>query len=103
LGKGRKNDVYLYDAKTYIQQKVELKSLFGHTADAVKSQIISGSGQADTIAYDIQSNIKPHWLIQGLRSGWSKKITRLLLNYRGQWYDINGNLIYSDELYRIIK
>ena len=31
LGKERKNDVFLYDAKTYIQQKVELKSLSGHT------------------------------------------------------------------------
>ena len=58
LGDGRKNDVYLYDAKTYVQQKVELKSLFGETAEALKSQFISGSGQANIIAYDIQSNIK---------------------------------------------
>ena len=57
LGAGRKNDVYLYDAKTYIQQKVELKYLSGKTAKTVKSQLISGTGQANIIEYDIQSNI----------------------------------------------
>jgi hypothetical protein len=50
LGKRRKNDVYLYDIKTYAQKKVELKSLFGNSMEAVKSQIISGTGQASIIA-----------------------------------------------------
>lgn len=36
LGKGRKNDVLVYDAKTYIQRKVELKSLFGHSAETLR-------------------------------------------------------------------
>ena len=103
LGKGRKNDVYLYDAKTYIQQKVELKSLFGHTADAVKSQIISGSGQAGIIAYDIQSKIKPNWLIQGLRNGWSSNLKTVMINWKGQWYQIEQDLLFGDEIYRFFK
>jgi hypothetical protein len=103
LGKGRKNDVYLYDAKTYIQQKVELKSLFGHTADAVKSQIISGSGQAGIIAYDIQSNIKKNWLIEGLRSGWSNNTKTILLSWKGQWYQISKVLLFTQDIYHTLK
>ena len=57
------------DAKTYIKRKVELKVLFGETAETVKKQLISGSGQASVVAYDIQSGIKKNWLIEGLRSG----------------------------------
>jgi hypothetical protein len=95
LGDGRKNDVYLYDAKTYLQQKVELKALFGETAEALKSQIISGSGQASVIAYDIQSNIKRNWLIDGLRGGWGKDTKIVLLNWKGQWYEINREYAYK--------
>ena len=95
LSDGRKNDVYLYDAKTYVQQKVELKALFGETAEALKSQIISGSGQANIIAYDIQSNIKRNWLIDGLRGGWGKNLKTVLLNWKGQWYEINREYAYK--------
>jgi hypothetical protein len=103
LGKGRKNDVYLYDAKTYAQQKVELKSLFGTTAATVRQQIISGSGQAGIIAYDIQSNIKKNWLIAGLRDGWSESTKRVLLNWHGQWYDINKETVFGREIHTILK
>ena len=89
LGKGRKNDVYLYDSKTYVQQKVELKALFGNSAETVKKQLISGTGQANIIAYDIQSNIKIHWLINGLRSGWGDDTKKVLLNWKGQWYQLD--------------
>jgi hypothetical protein len=103
LGKGRKNDVYLYDAKTYVQQKVELKSLFGETAETIKSQIISGTGQAGVIAYDIQSNIKKQWLIQGLRGGWSKGLKSVMVNWKGQWYNIYKDILFSEEIYHILK
>ena len=103
LGTGRKNDVYLYDAKTYIQQKVELKALFGDTAETVKSQLASGSGQANVIAYDIQSNIKKMWLIDGLRKGWAKELKTVMLNYRGQWYQFDKKDIFSDVAYKILK
>ncbi|MDR0863388.1 MAG: hypothetical protein LBO74_00465 [Candidatus Symbiothrix sp.] len=95
LGGGRKNDLYLYDTKTYIQTKAELKSLFGNTAQSVRSNLISGSGQASVIVYDIQSNIKKNWLIAGLRSGWSEEIKRVMLNWHGQWYEINKEFAFK--------
>ncbi|MDR0604076.1 MAG: hypothetical protein LBG80_07225, partial [Bacteroidales bacterium] len=75
----------------------------GHTADAVKSQIISGSGQAGIIAYDIQSKIKPNWLIQGLRNGWSNNLKTVMINWKGQWYQIEQDLLFGDEIYRFFK
>jgi hypothetical protein len=95
LGKGRKNDVYLYDTKIYTQKKVELKSLFGNTAESVKSNLISGSGQASIIVYDIQLGIKKNWLIDGLRSGWTKDTKKVMLNWKGQWYDINNQHVFE--------
>ena len=103
FGNERRNDVFLYDAKTYIQQKVEMKALFGETAEALRSQLISGSGQAGVIAYDIQSNIKKMWLIDGLRKGWSKNTKKVLINYRGQWYQIEHDLLFSDNIYMFLK
>jgi len=103
LGKGRKNDVYLYDAKTYVQQKVELKYLSGTTAVTVKNQLIGGSGQANIIAYDIQSNIKKNWLIEGLRSGWNSNLKTVMLNYKGQWYQVDYDLLFSDSIYTFLK
>ena len=103
LGKGRRNDVYLYDDKTYIQQKVELKSLSGHTAESVRSQLISGTGQAGVIAYDVQSNIKKNWLIDGLRNGWSDETKKVLLNWKGQWYEINSKIIFDKKIYNWLR
>lgn len=103
LGKKRKNDVFIYDIKTFFQRNVELKSLFGETADTISSQIISGSGQSNIIAYDVQSNIKRNWLIQGLRSGWTKNTKKILLNWMGQWYEIDKELLFSNNIYRILK
>jgi hypothetical protein len=103
MGKGRKNDVFLYDSKTFAQQKVELKSLFGNTAEVVRSRIASGTGQASIIAYDIQSNIKKKWLIEGLRRGWSKDLKRVLLNWRGRWYDINKESLFTQAVYHLLK
>ena len=103
LGKGRKNDVYLYDAKTYIQRKVELKSLSGYTAETIKKQLISGSGQAGIIAYDIQSNIKKMWLIDGLRKGWGSDTKKIILNYKGQWYEIDRSKLYDDWLEKNLR
>ena len=95
LGTGRKNDLFLYDAKTYIQQKVELKALFGTSLETLKSQIISGTGQASVIAYDIKSNIKKNRLIDGLRGGWGKDTKKILLNWKGQWYEIDKEHVFK--------
>lgn len=102
LGKGRKNDVFVYDTKTYFQRRVEIKSLFGDTADTVKKQIISGTGQAGIIAYDIQSGIKRNWLIKGLREGWSKDTKSVLVNWKGQWYEIDKEDLFSQDIYKTL-
>jgi hypothetical protein len=103
LGKGRKNDVYIYNTETYVQTKVELKSLFGDTAESVKSNLISGSGQASVVAYDIQSGIKKNWLIRGLRDGWSKDTKKVMLNWKGRWYEINKELLFDQQIYRVLR
>jgi hypothetical protein len=95
LGKGRKNDVYLYDTQTYMQMAAELKSLFGDTAESVKSNLISGSGQASIIVYDIQSNIKKQWLIKGLRNGWSDGTKKVMLNWKGRWCEIDKRHVFE--------
>ena len=103
LGKGRKHDVFLYDSKTFIQQKAELKSLFGNTARRVKEQLIYGSGQASIVVYDVQSNISPLWLKEGLKQGWSKNLYKILINWKGQWYEVNKDKLYNGWIERQIK
>jgi len=103
LGRGRKYDVVLYDTKTYVQQKVELKSLFGSTAETVTRQLISGSGQASVVAYDIQSKIKKRLLIQGLKDGWSKNLQNVMLSYKGQWYEFDRKKLFDGWLKENLK
>lgn len=95
LGRGRKNDVYIYDTTTYFPYKAELKSLFGDSAQTVRGRIISGGGQAPIIVYDVQSGIKRNWLIEGLRMGWSSNLRCILLNWKGQWYEINKDNVFK--------
>ncbi|WP_418894225.1 hypothetical protein [Limibacterium fermenti] len=102
LGKGRKSDIWIYDAKTYYQRQVEMKSLFGNSYETVSKQLSSGSGQSSIVAYDIQSGIKKNWLIKGLREGWSKNTRAVLLNWKGQWYELSKKKIFSDEIHRLL-
>ena len=95
LGKGRRNDVYLYDINTHLLHKAELKSLFGNTAESVRNNLIYGSGQAPVIVYDVQSGIKRIWLIEGLRTGWNGNLRFILLNWSGQWYEINKDNVFK--------
>ncbi|MDR1023161.1 MAG: hypothetical protein LBL94_07835 [Prevotellaceae bacterium] len=85
----RKNDVYIYDKKTYIQRKVDLKTVNGASPEAISSHIASGSGQAPVVAVDIIGKISKQNLIDAIRSGWAKNTREVLLNYKGQWYEIN--------------
>jgi hypothetical protein len=103
MGKGRKNDVFLYDIKTFVQLKVELKVLFGQTVTVVASRIRSGAGQANIIAYDIQSNIRRDQLIAGLRNGWSGDLELVMLHWHGRWYRINAEILFTREIFLILK
>ncbi len=91
----RINDVYLYDKKSFIQRKVEIKTINGGSIATIKNHIISGSGQSGILAIDIVSFTSKENVINGLRAGWSKDLKTILLNYRGQWYDLDKNKVFS--------
>jgi hypothetical protein len=85
----RRNDVYIYDKKTYRQSKAELKTSGEPSTSGIAGHLASGSGQAPVIVLDITGKINKKNLIKGIRAGWNRGIYLVLLNYKGQWYDIN--------------
>ncbi|MDR2065178.1 MAG: hypothetical protein LBP85_05670 [Prevotellaceae bacterium] len=85
----RINDVYIYDKKSYKQYKADIKTMGNPSIETVASHISSGTGQASVIILDITGLITKTSLIRGIRSGWTKKTKIILLNYRGQWYQID--------------
>jgi hypothetical protein len=93
----RKNDVYVYDKTTYAQKKIDLKSSGEPSVKSIAYHISSGSGQAPVIALDITGKISKRNLIAGIRSGWSTGIKEILINYRGQWYEINKKRAFDKE------
>jgi hypothetical protein len=99
----RKNDVYIYDKKTYKQRKVDLKTVNGASPEAISSHITSGSGQAPVIAIDIIGKISKLKLIEAIRSGWTKDTRIVIFNYNGQWYEVNKKNVFSDWMGKNIK
>ena len=99
----RKNDVYIYDKKTYNQSKVDLKTINSGSIKILAEHIISGSGQAPVIVLDIQGGTNRWNLIKGIRRGWTDDTKRILLNWRGQWYQLKKEQVYSDYLEKTIK
>jgi hypothetical protein len=99
----RSNDVYLYDKNTYIQRKAELKTLGNPSVETIAAQISSGSGQASVVVLEITGKISKIDLINGIRSGWTKDTKIILLNYRGQWYEIDKKKVFGDWINVYIK
>jgi hypothetical protein len=99
----RKNDVYIYDKKTYKQRKVDLKTVNGASPETISQHIISGSGQAPVIAIDIIGSVSKQNLIKSIRSGWAKDTKIVMINYRGQWYELNKDRVFSDWMFNNIK
>jgi hypothetical protein len=93
----RRNDVYIYDKKTYIQRKVDLKTVNGASPEAISSHIASGSGQAPVVAVDIIGKISKQDLIGAIRLGWAKNTREVLLNYKSQWYIIDKEKAFDKE------
>lgn len=91
----RVNDVYLYDKKTYIQLKADLKTLGNVSVETVAQHIKSGSGQAPVVVLDITGKISKTDLITGLRKGWNDDVKTVLLNYKGQWYHLDEARVYD--------
>jgi hypothetical protein len=99
----RKNDVYIYDKKTYKQRKVDLKTVNGASPETISQHIISGSGQAPVIALDIIGSINKQNLIKAVRSGWAKETKIVMINYRGQWYELDKKKVFGDWIDENIK
>jgi hypothetical protein len=92
----RKNDCYIYDKKTYVQNKVDLKSSGESSIKSISYHISSGSGQAPIVVMDITGKISKKKLIAGIRAGWVSDTKRILLNYKGQWYELNKKKVFGD-------
>jgi hypothetical protein len=99
----RKNDVYIYDKKTYMQRKVDLKTCGTPSAKAIREHIISGSGQAPVIVLDIMGKTFAENIIKGFRRGWSDNTKSVLLNYKGQWYELDRDKVFSKWIKENIK
>ena len=64
----------------------------------------SGVNQAPNLILDITGKVSKLKLIKGLRSGWSKRLKVVYLNYHGQWYLIDREKVFDKEwLGRMLK
>jgi len=98
------NDIYAYDKKTYQQYKIDLKSVHAGSKEAISEHINKGSLQAPNIVLDIQGSGVNRWnVIKGIRSGWNDNVKRIMLNWKGQWYQIKRENVFNDYLENTIK
>ena len=85
----KKNDVYLVDKKSFYILKADLKNIGGGSISAIRDHIIEGSKQAPIIVMDITATASRLNVIKGIRAGWDKKNTKIILiNWHGQWHQI---------------
>ena len=85
-------DVLLVDRKSYVARLADLKTIGSASRETIKAHLMKGSEQAHVVVLDIQGQVKRFDLIKGIRDGWCKDTKFVLLNYKGQWYEINkGN------------
>jgi hypothetical protein len=102
--KDKKFDVFL--TKDNILLKADLKFVSSTNPDTIQNRIMEGANQATRVVLDIESNILPNKLIDGLRNGVKNcklNIIEILLFYRNGYYKLPTNLIMSKKIYEIIK
>lgn len=88
-------DVLLVDKKTYVARLADLKTIGNASRETIKAHIMKGSEQAPVVALDIQGQVKRFDLIKGIRDGWCKDTKFILLNYQGQWYEIDRAKVFD--------
>jgi hypothetical protein len=89
-----RNDVFLFDKKTYYMQKADLKAIGRGSLEAIRDHIIQGTAQAPVVVLDISIQTSRWNVIKGIQAGWDKRSTKLiLLNWRGQWYQIDKDKV----------
>lgn len=97
-------DVLLVDKKTYVARLADLKTIGNASRETIKAHIMKGSEQAPVVVLDIQGQVKRFDLIKGIRDGWCKSTKFILLNYKGQWYEIDkGNAFNKKWLENTIR
>jgi hypothetical protein len=99
----RKNDVYIYDRKTYQQSKVDFKTSGDPSVKTIKEHIISGSGQAPVIVLDITGKTSVENIVKGFRQGWVESTKKIILSYRGQWYELDHDKVFSKWIKKNLK
>lgn len=88
-------DVLLIDKKTYVARLADLKTVGNASRETIKSHIMKGSEQAPVVVLDVQGKVKRFDLINGIRDGWCKNTKFILLNYKGQWYEISREFAFK--------
>lgn len=107
MGSGKKNDVFVVDAKTHYMRKVEFKVLTTRNSKTISEELASGSTQAPSVALYIQNTFSKGDLVTALRSGWNqsdKQLRTALVRYRGKWYEVSKKLLFDDKrIYNYLK
>lgn len=90
------NDVYLFDKKTYVLKKADLKEVSGGSKEAIKNHVISGSVQAGFVVMELGNTVNRWNFIKGIRLGWGSNTKGVIANWRGQWYEIDKIKAFDD-------
>ena len=100
----KRNDIYLIDKITFKTIIVDIKTCGDPSIETIAAHLSSGVNQAPNLILDITGKVSKLKLIKGLRSGWSKRLKVVYLNYHGQWYLIDREKVFDKEwLGRMLK
>lgn len=98
----KKFDIYLL--RDSIILEADLKCISSKRPDTIADRIIDGSEQAGRVVLDIRSDVQSKDLIDGLRAGTGKNnlMKEVLLFYKGKFYKLPRNLIWSKKIFGIL-
>ena len=91
----KRNDVFLIDKITYKAIAADIKTCGNPSVETIIAHLSGGVNQAPNLILDITGKMSKAKLIIGLRRGWSKRLKSLYLNYHGQWYRLDRDLVYD--------
>ena len=91
----KRNDVYLIDKLTFKTIIVDIKTCGNPSVETIIAHLSEGVNQAPNLILDITGRMSKAKLTLGLRRGWSRSLRTLYLNYHGQWYLLDRNLVFD--------
>jgi hypothetical protein len=96
----KNNDAFIVDKKTFYNEAIELKRITGSgSLKTFISQLGKAGEQANVVVVDILPNLSPYTLMQNLRAGWNNEIKKILVYYRGQFRELDRNILYNDKAF----